>query len=553
MDNTIIFVDSDLNNQQKIESLLKNSAKLLIASSASEAREYLNNEKVDCIIVNQNNLEEKGIELLKSLSTDQTDSLYKILFGSVEDNVELIQALSDDIINIYEENIWDNNKCEEIISRTLNAVDEKKSTEYVSSNLQYMLSELILLHDISKKAIDLKELQFLLEEIIESSKTVMKAEASSILLYNEEENRLYFRVASGEKKSKIETLYVNMGEGIAGWVADNRRPILLEDCYKDKRFNRDFDAKTNFKTKSMICVPMLKNEKLIGVLQVINKKNGLYFTELDLYIFETLASQCAIAIENARLIEKKIEQEAIERELKTAWEIQNNFLPHILPEYPDLDIAAILIPASEVSGDYYNIYKLDDNTSLFFITDVAGKSISASLIVSIICSSLITQLKKDKNNINLIEIVNILNQVLMETTTSDKFATSWIGLYKHDKKELISVNAGHNPPLIFKKDIDSMLMLDKGGLFLGSLEYTYEYETVKLNSGDVIILYTDGITEAMDKNDQEYGDKRFIGLINSLSRTSAQETLDEIISDIHLHVKNAPQSDDLTCVVIKVV
>ncbi len=141
----------------------------------------------------------------------------------------------------------------------------------------------------------------------------------------------------------------------------------------------------------------------------------------------------------------------------------------------------------------------------------------------------------------------------METTTSDKFATSWIGLYIHDKKELISVNAGHNPPLIFKKDSDSMLILDKGGLFLGSLETTYEYETIKLNSGDVIILYTDGITEAMDKNEEEYGDKRFIGLINSLSRTSAQETLDKVISDIHRHVKNAPQSDDLTCVVIKVV
>jgi len=184
-------------------------------------------------------------------------------------------------------------------------------------------------------------------------------------------------------------------------------------------------------------------------------------------IFETLAAQCAIAIENTKLIELQVESEALERELNTARDIQQALLPSKLPEYDDIEVAAQLIPAKQVGGDYYNIIRISNNESLFFVADVTGKGIPAALIVSTIDSCLNTYLTMKQGEFNLMTLVTGLNQILIESTTSDKFASCWFGLYRHDSRKLISVNAGHNPPYIFCKGNGKPRELNKGGLFLG--------------------------------------------------------------------------------------
>ena len=418
-------------------------------------------------------------------------------------------------------------------------------------NMQQMLNELNLLHEISQKISERKELHILLNEIIESSKEVMKAEAASLLLYDEEKNNLYFESVSGDKKVKLKRMTVKMGKGIAGWVAENKKSLLIEDCYKDDRFNPAFDIKTNFKTRSMICVPMLREGTLVGIMQVINKKNGLHFNRVDQNIYETLAAQCAIAIENTKLIDKQIQAEAVERELETARKIQRKLLPNVLPAYDDLDIAAFILPAKVVSGDYYNIHKLNDHQSLFVIADVSGKSISAALIVSIIDSCLDTQMKCS-DTIDLQKTVEILNRVLIDSTTLDKFATCWFGLYDHKSKKLISINAGHNAPLLFRKNLNDPIKLIKGGIILGSMELPFVSEEVELQRGDTLVIYTDGITEAWNKKEEEYEEERLVNSIRSAKNGSAKETLNIIIEDVTKHVDHAEQSDDLTCYVIKV-
>jgi sigma-B regulation protein RsbU (phosphoserine phosphatase) len=132
---------------------------------------------------------------------------------------------------------------------------------------------------------------------------------------------------------------------------------LLRIVTKDPRFNQAFDKQSNFKTKSMLCAPMIHKDKLIGVIQVINKMNDKIFTERDLNVFQILSSQCAIAIENARLIHVQIQQEVLNRELRTAREIQQNLLPSKCPEFADLDVAMTLIPAKQIGGDYFNVYR----------------------------------------------------------------------------------------------------------------------------------------------------------------------------------------------------
>ncbi len=418
--------------------------------------------------------------------------------------------------------------------------------------LNSMLNELELLHQISQKLSQKRDLPVLLEEIIESSKLMMRAEASSLLLYNSEQKKLYFDVVVGDKKKSINKMEISLGTGLAGWVAENKESILIEDCYKDDRFNPEMDIKTNFKTKSMICVPMLRGGNLIGVMQVINKKAGLLFNETDLNLFETLASQCAIAIENAQLIEEQIENEKTAYELKMAHDIQMNLLPSSLPNYSDLDIAATLIPAKDVGGDYYNILKLDDEFSLIIIADVSGKGVPAALIVSVIYSSLITQIKQSDAEINLLMLVETLNKVLIEATTNERFVTTWIGIYKHSSKLLKSINAGHNYPYIIRDPLEKPIELTKGGIMLGSMELPFEDESICLIAGDVLCLFTDGITEAWNELEEEYGEERLINILNSHTHLTSKEILSEILMDVQLHVGKAVPSDDITCIIMKV-
>lgn len=431
-------------------------------------------------------------------------------------------------------------------------MENTKDSEARVPELEAMLKEYELLHKVSQKLSEKKDLPILLEEIMESSKTIMKAEASSLLLYNHEKNKLCFDVVTGDKKSEIDKIEINMGDGIAGWVAEKKQSILIEDCYSDNRFDSSMDLKTNFKTKSMICVPMLRNEKLIGVMQVLNRLGNEVFTEFNMTLFETLASQCAIAIENAQLVVEQIKNETIASELKMAHGIQMNLLPKSLPIYDDISISAKLIPAREVGGDYYNIVKLNEEFSLFAIADVSGKGVPAALLVSVIYSSLITQINQSAERIELKLLVETLNKVLIEATTNDRFVTAWIGIYEHSTKKLHSINAGHNYPYLFRDGLEQPMELTKGGIMLGSLDFPFEEEIEILKQNDLVILYTDGVTEAWNNLEEEYGEERLIQLVKTNKSLEPTQLIAKLMQDIKNHVGEAEPSDDITCVVLKV-
>lgn len=429
---------------------------------------------------------------------------------------------------------------------------DSESNSY--SDMQSMIQELNYLHEISQRISEKKNLDLLLREIMESCKVVMNAEASSLLIYDEKENKLFFDVATGEKGEVIKKISLNMGEGIAGWVAEHREPLLIEDCYEDPRFNREFDRKSNFRTKSMICVPMIRKEKLIGVIQVINKKDADTFTNRDLNVFKILASQCAISIENARLTEIQVQQQSLERELKTARAIQQNLLPSELPEFPGLDVSFKLVPARQVGGDYYNVYKIDDSLTLFFICDVSGKSISAALIVSTICSCILTymnMIKISKKKFDLLDLVKSLNRVLIDSTTDEKFVTCWFGLYDHSSKKLMSINAGHNTIYVFRNNIP-VIELKEGGIFLGCMESEFKIEEIQLEKNDLLVCYTDGVPEAMNKNSEFYGDDKFVHLVHDNLNSNSGILLEKIYDDLKNFVDGAEASDDITCGVIRV-
>lgn len=448
---------------------------------------------------------------------------------------------------------WKKVELEEAVNEVLTKFAGDRADAHLVQELKNIIDEMKFLHQISQKISEKKPLPKLLKEIMESSKLLMNAEASSLLLYEPADKKLYFQVATGSKGKSVKKYSVDLGVGISGWVAKHKQPLLVPDCYEDPRFSPDYDKKTKFKTRSMICVPLIRKKQLLGVIQVINKKDGSAFEERDLTLFMTLASQCAIAIENHQLTEKQIETEALERELETAREIQENLLPATLPDFSDIQVAARLIPAKQVGGDFYTVLRVDENKSFFLVADVSGKGIPAALIVSTIDSCLNSYFELMTEKFDLMSLVHALNVVLIESTTTDKFATCWFGLYLHDSRKLISVNAGHNPPFLIRRSRERPEPLQAGGLFLGGFEGPYEMEELQLEPEDVLIVYTDGITEAFNTRGKQYGDERLMDLVLEKRHLSAEDLLKAIEDDVDTHVGEAQQSDDITCTVLKVI
>ena len=418
-------------------------------------------------------------------------------------------------------------------------------------NYSELIERLLFFNKVSQNILEKKPLPDLLNEIINSSKSLLNAEASSLLLYDRGENYLYFHTVSGEKRKALTHKKIKIGEGIAGWVAQHKNEININDCYSDPRFNKDFDKATGFKTRNMLCAPMIRKNELVGVIQVINKKDNRLFNEQDIDLFNLLASECALAIENARLAEVEIKTEQLNYELKIAHQIQQKLLPSKLPKLDGYELSAELIPAKEIGGDYYNVIKIDDDQTLFFVADVSGKSVSAALIVSTIYSFIQTYLIISSERFDLRDFVQSLNTFLITSTTQDKFATAWFGLLIHSEKKLISINAGHNPTFFFDNSSSELIELTKGGLLLGSIDFPYESEAIKLKRNDLIIFYTDGIPEAMNKSNIEYGEDRFKKLIVKYSPLPPDKLLNKIITGVKKFRGTAEQSDDVTFGVIK--
>jgi sigma-B regulation protein RsbU (phosphoserine phosphatase) len=521
------------------------------AGSEAKYRELLSKKPVQLTIMDQELLEKAGIPFFESLLAEHRDMIMVLIGGGIPPDF-ILDAFNAGFVYRFLSTPLNRRELRQTVKNALKMYSENQKNQHLIHDLEYVIDELNFLHKLSQKISEKKSLPILLNEIMESSKLLMNAEASSLLLYDPDEEKLNFLVATGEKGKLVKKFSLDIGVGIGGWVAKHRKPLLVRDCYSDPRFDRECDKMTHFHTRSMICVPLIRKRKLLGVIQVINKKGGGEFEERDLTIFKTLAAHCAIAIENAQLIQIQVETEALERELETAREIQEKLLPATLPKYQDVDIAAKLVPAKQVGGDYYNIFKISENQSLFFITDVTGKGIPAALIVSTIYSCLYSYLTLNRDSFKLTDLAVSMNKLLLDSTTSDKFATCWFGLYEHDTRKLTYINAGHNPPYLYKKSRKDPIELMSGCLFLGGVDIPFETQEVRMEEQDILVLYTDGVTEAWNEKYEEYSEERLIRTIFMNLKEPCRKILEEIEKDVRLHVGKAQQSDDFTCIVIKI-
>ena len=295
--------------------------------------------------------------------------------------------------------------------------------------------------------------------------------------------------------------------------------------------------------------PMIIKGETKGLIILGKRRNNLEYSKSDIEYVASVGSLAIISIENARLFKDALEKQRLEKDLEIGRNIQKSLLPDKIPVVSNIEIAAYNEPARRVGGDYYDLVMLDDKNLLFAIADVSGKGVQAALLMANLQAFLKSICKQ---NLPLDEASNLINDLVSDNTTMGSFITFFWGIINNETKELAYVNAGHNPPLLIRDGEITKLKL--GGMILGVMQTIepYKSETLQLKSGDTLVLFTDGITEAMNVDDEEYSDEKLEQLSLEAAQNNAEDMLAIITKSVSEYTKGAEQSDDITSLIIKI-
>jgi sigma-B regulation protein RsbU (phosphoserine phosphatase) len=336
-----------------------------------------------------------------------------------------------------------------------------------------------------------------------------------------------------------------MGQGIAGTVAEEGTPLLLEDAYTHPKFHRAHDDATGYRTKSMITVPLKVGDRITGVAQVINRLDGNPFDHDDLELFLALSGLAAIAIENAKMHQSLMEKQRLVKDMEFARTVQESFLPQSAPDVPSYRFSAHYTPALEVGGDFYDFIRLDRDRTGIVIGDVSGKGVPAALFMAKLGSDMRTLAFTEAEPAAALAK---LNDLLAGRSRRGMFATL-LYLVLDARTGVITVcNAGHLPPVIRKADGAVVKLAAAGGAPLGIVPgLQFSTETAVMGRGDTAVLYTDGIIEAMNAREELYGAGRFEALVRSGPR-DPEQLKGAIVADVNRFTGLSPQHDDMTLV-----
>jgi len=298
-----------------------------------------------------------------------------------------------------------------------------------------------------------------------------------------------------------------------------------------------------------LIVPMQIQGKVKGLIILGKRVNNLEYSDYDVEFIYSVGSLAIISLENRRLFKEALEKQKLEEELEFARDIQQNLLPSQIPPTNHFDIAAINLPSKQVGGDYFDIIKVDEGKYIIAIADVSGKGIPASLLMANMQAFLQVI---SKQNIDIATATALINDLITQNTSDGRFITFFWGLLDDNEKKLTYVNAGHNPPILVRQD--KIIRLSEGGIILGVMKtiMPYNSNSIDLESGDKIILFTDGVSEAMNPYSEEFSENRLEQIAINTSSLSAAETMNNIRKEIEEFVQGAPQSDDLTMLIISV-
>jgi len=412
--------------------------------------------------------------------------------------------------------------------------------------LKNAIKELSVLNDIATAVSTTNDLNQVIELIVHECVNHLNVEQGAILLLDQAENDDQFRTIVREVDTETDIVPYHFGIQLSGWMIKNQKPLLINDLPTDDRFSNL--SNEEFPIDSMLSVPLKTKGKLIGVLNVFNKINEDGFTPNDQKMLSIIAAQSAQAVESARLYDEEKSLKMIEEELSFATDIQKNLLPKINLKINGFDIAGKSISAKEVGGDYYDFIPIDSTRNAICLGDISGKGMPAAMLMANLQATLRGQALFTSS---AGECLTRANKLLYRSTDLQKFATLFYCILDSSKDILHFSNAGHEPPFLINSD-KKVIRLTKGGTVLGFMEdYQFEEDSVKLKSGDTIIIYSDGTTDAQNEQSKEFGEKRLLSILKDSTSLEAEKIIEKVFDAVKAFVQKTSQFDDITIVVIK--
>jgi sigma-B regulation protein RsbU (phosphoserine phosphatase) len=424
--------------------------------------------------------------------------------------------------------------------------DEMVRLENENRRLRRAVEELSVLNEIATAVGSTLSLDRILDLIVQECLRHLKVEQGVVMLLDEKRDKKPFETVVRRGDTSRDQLPFRLDAQLTGWMLKNRTPLLINDFLTDTRFHMLLDD--DFPIQSLLSVPLLFKGGMIGLLSVFNKRAEQGFSEDDQRLLSIIATQSAQVIENARLLEEEQAYLRIQEEFRLACEIQIRLLPTTTPIINGYDIAGKTIPAKEVGGDYFDFITVDNYHLAFCLGDVSGKGMPAALLMSNLQAAVRTQTML---NAAVDDCLKRLNTLLFHGTSAEKFATVFYAVLDTRTHEVRYANAGHNYPILFSEGNEPS-ELPTTGMVLGALEsVSFTENTLPLGAGDLLVVYSDGVIEAMNADDEEFGVHRLVKVVTENRAEAAGRLVEAIVESVQLHSGNAPQTDDMTLLVLR--
>lgn len=420
------------------------------------------------------------------------------------------------------------------------------TTEILDSSLSSRTGLLGLISKVGVALLSSSGLDETLNNVASLVFEAVPAERVVIMLRDEPGDEMLIKVAR-TRGSETPIDEVRISRAIMTEVIEKGRSVLTSDAQQDPRFASQTLVLQGI--RSVLAVPLSVDERhVFGLIYADSPTHQVMFSSEHLDILTTLASVASIRVENASLLEERINRERMERELELATEIQQRFQPSGPPIIEGYEFQGISFSCYEIGGDYYDFIPRHDGTMLVALGDVSGKGTAAALLMSSLHAAIHGQVAAQTP---LDRTVTSINEYLAENTPANRFVTLFIGELEPETGYLKFINAGHNPPIIGRAD-GTIEQLSSGGLPLGIMPFAeYEIGHAQIDPGDVLVVYSDGVTEANNINEDEFGIERLQNVIKTHVAQSASRIRDRVEAALSDFTGTASPNDDITLVIVK--
>ncbi len=414
--------------------------------------------------------------------------------------------------------------------------------DWKNAGVHFEIVERDTLLKIALKLSSSLKVEHILEQMVIALQKVVPFNMAVIFLINQETGEFDYKIAHGFSEDARRKLHLKLNQGVTGWVAQTGKAIIIPNVKKHPRY-----VEVDLRVKSEVSVPITIGAKTIGVFTLSSKY--LYaFNQKQLKMLQAFASSASIALQNARLYRQTLQKREIDKDLQVAKQIQKALLQRRLPNSRRLHFSAYNKPSKQVGGDLYNVIQLTHGKIALSVGDIAGKGVSGAILMATLQAIYRTEIRRDLEADALLDLVN---QQFAETIEVGRFATFFHSLIYPDERKIEYCSAGHNPAVVMHEN-GKYELLEATGIILGlTKDANYSKKNVAFEPGDVLVAYSDGVTEAENKNDEQFGLKNLLTAIKQAKNQNPTGIKKHILNNLRDFSAQTAHQDDITIVVAK--